>query len=298
MNVPRRLLAATDLSPPSLTAADRAARLAARFRADVDLLQVTSLAPLEKLRHLLSDVPADTEQRLLDKAQEETAAVARRLQEAQGIAITPRVAPGPLLAEILDQANAGGAGLIVVGARGGNFMRHALLGSTAERLIRKSPRPVLVVKKAATGPYRKVLVPVDFSPASLAALDWAVSLQGAEILLLHVLSLPFEGKLWLAGVDDERIGQYRGAARREALEKLENLCAARGLASPAVRLLVEEGDPAQRILEKELDHGCDLVALGKQGESLVEELLIGSVTRYVLGESRGDVLVVPTGGHD
>lgn len=294
MRVPRHFLAATDLSPPSLLATERAARLAADTRAELGLLQVASLAPLEKLRHLLDDMPVDTEQRLLARALEETATLASQLHERYGIAVEPHVAPGALLPEILTQAAQDQTELVVVGARGGNFMRHALLGSTAERLIRKTRLPVLVVKQAVTNAYKTVLVPVDFSDSSLAALDWALTLPGVEIILLHVLSLPFEGKLWLAGVDDDRIAHYRNAARHEATEKLATLCEARQQTAANVRLLVVNGDPAQCILDKEKEYDCDLIALGKQGESLVEELLIGSVTRYVLGESSSDVLVVTT----
>jgi pyruvate/2-oxoglutarate dehydrogenase complex dihydrolipoamide acyltransferase (E2) component len=63
--------------------------------------------------------------------------------------------------------------LLVLGARGTSFMRHLMLGSTAERLVRKSNRPLLVVRQPPHERYRRVIVALDFSPSSLAALELA-----------------------------------------------------------------------------------------------------------------------------
>ena len=49
------------------------------------------------------------------------------------------------------------ADLIVCGARDGSFMRHLLLGSTAERMLNKTKCPMLVVKQTAHGPWTKPL---------------------------------------------------------------------------------------------------------------------------------------------
>ncbi|MNF17923.1 putative universal stress protein [compost metagenome] len=57
------------------------------------------------------------------------------------------------------------------------------------------------------------------------------------------------------------------------------------------RQLVVHGDAAWRIVEQELELDCDLIVVGKQGESALEELLVGSVTKHVLNESQCDVLV-------
>jgi nucleotide-binding universal stress UspA family protein len=56
------------------------------------------------------------------------------------------------------------------GAHGEHFFKDLLLGTTAEKVVCKGDRPVLVVKRAAHGPYRRVLVPVDFSESDNAAL--------------------------------------------------------------------------------------------------------------------------------
>jgi nucleotide-binding universal stress UspA family protein len=54
---------------------------------------------------------------------------------------------------------------------------------------------------------------------------------------------------------------------------------------------VIEGEASQRIVEQEQERDCDLVVLGKHGQSATEDLLLGSVTKHVLAEGSTDVLV-------
>lgn len=171
-------------------------------------------------------------------------------------------------------------------------MRHLLLGSTAERMVSSATRPMLVVKQAAHEHYRTVLVPVDFSAASLPAIKLAQAIApDATLVLLHVFEIPFEGKLKYAGVDDETIDYYRVATRQDALLRLQELSDAAGLGDANVRGLVLHGQPFQHIIEQEQEQDCDLIVMGKHGESMLEELLLGSVTRHVLSESQCDVLI-------
>ena len=58
--------------------------------------------------------------------------------------------------------------------------------------------------------------------------------------------------------------------------------------------VVEQGDPRRLILAKEKQLGADLIVIGKHG-SMVEDLLVGSVTRHILSDSKCDVLVDTTG---
>ena len=54
---------------------------------------------------------------------------------------------------------------------------------------------------------------------------------------------------------------------------------------------IVEGDASQRIVEHEQEKDCDLVVLGKHGQSATEDLLLGSVSKHVLAEGSTDVLV-------
>lgn len=287
-----RVLAATDLSTPARHAAERAALVSKETTASLDLFHVANLAPLERLRQLMALTPADMEQRVLDAARQGLHDLATSLQARHGVVADTHVAAGPLCATLVRHADELAAGLLVCGARGESVLRHLLLGTTALRVLNTTTCPVLVVKQPPDGPYRQLLVPVDFSPASLRAIRHARRIAPqADIVLLHTFEVPFEGHLRYASVDDETIHHYRIVARQEATQKLHALREEAGLSSSCCALMVLHGDPASRIIEQEREQGCDLIVMGKHGESAIEELLLGSVTKHVLAESQSDVLV-------
>ena len=286
------LLAATDFSAPARHAAERAALVARSTGAELDLIHVATLAPMEKLRQLIGDLPPEIEQRLLDASRDELQQLAAMLQTRHDVAADSEVVCGSLLDEISRRASSLTADLLVFGSHGSSFMRHLLLGSTAERLLSRSTLPMLVVKQAAHEPYKTLLVPVDFSPSSRRALALAQAIApGAEIILLHVATLPFEGKLRYAGIDDDIIARYQAAAMLEARRSLAALQARAAPDTTGIRLEVRQGDPSQSILQFEQEFDCDLIVIGKHGESLAEDLLLGSVVRHVLEESQGDLLI-------
>lgn len=288
----QRILAATDLSAPARRAAERAALLCKETSAALDLLHVANLAPLERLRQFMATTPEALSQRVLDAAQHKLQELADMLHQRYGVTPGMHLATGLLTTEVAQQARQLQADLLVCGARGESVVRHLLLGTTALRMLSTTPCPVLVVKQAPHEPYRRVLVPVDFSAHSLRAIAHARSVApGAELVLLHAFEVPFEGHLRYASVDEDTISHYRVVARQEATEKLQALCQAAALAPKDCHTLVQHGDAAVRIIEQEQEQDCDLIVMGKHGESALENLLLGSVTKHVLAESQSDILV-------
>ncbi|MDQ1242891.1 MAG: hypothetical protein QG550_2143 [Pseudomonadota bacterium] len=162
MNRIQRLLAATDLSAPARHAAERAALVASELGAALELLHVISVAPADRLRRLLAEAPADLEAQVATEASTEVQRLADGLRQQYQVQPTTHVEQGGLLRQIEARADASAADMLVLGARGASFMRHLLLGSTAERMVRRTTRPMLVVKHPARGPYRRLLVPVEF----------------------------------------------------------------------------------------------------------------------------------------
>jgi nucleotide-binding universal stress UspA family protein len=288
----RTLLAATDLSAPARRAAARAALLAAEQGARLALAHVLSVGALDSLRQLLAADPSGLHQRLLDEVREELERLAAELQQRYGIGAEVHLVIGAVLAEIAGRADAIDADLIVIGARGAGFMRELLLGSTTERLLRTLSRPVLVVKEMPHEPYRRVLVPVDFSPRAADALRLATAVAPqAEIVLLHAFEVPFEGKLRYAGVADDALAGLRIDARREATQRMNELVRQESLGDRPLRRIVVHGEASGQILELEQEQDCDLIVIGKHGQGALEELLLGSVTQHVLARSTCDVLV-------
>lgn len=293
MTILKRILAATDLSAPARHAVARAYHIAGVTGAELTLLHVINQGALDELRTLLGGTAAAVEQRLLDTARAALGQLADELGQKHGVSASLRLSAGRVLAAILDEADALDASLIVVGARGEGFLGRLLIGTTAERLLRRTSRPMLVVKQTPHEAYRRVLVPVDFSPRSVEVLRLAqATAPGAELILFHAFEAPFESKLRYAGVEEETLERYLATARSDALARLQALTAAAGLKAVQVRLRVQHGEAARLILAQELEHDCDLIVLGKHGQGMLEELLLGSVTKHVLAESVGDVLVV------
>jgi nucleotide-binding universal stress UspA family protein len=289
----QRVLATTDLSAPARHAAERAALVAKDAGATLQLVHVISDTVLGRLRRLTEGSPDDVELRLRGKIDRDVARLEEHLAQACGASVPAYVVTGPLVSGILGHAAASRADLLVLGARGASFMRHLMLGSTAERLIRTSDRPLLVVKQPPHEHYRRVLVAVDFSRSSVAALGLARAVAPhADLVVLHAYEVPYEDWMRTADIREEALQHYQQATRQNALQDMQAFLESSGLAAAEAATVVVKGDPTLRILEQEQELDCDLIVVGKQGATVPEEFLLGSVTKHVLQQSQSDVLVV------
>lgn len=294
MNALDRLLAATDLSAPARHAVERAALVARDTGARLDLVHVAGFSRVDELRRLVPSVPADVVSRMREQTQMLLDALAASVRERHGVDATAHVASGPLLKAIETTASTVDAGLLVLGARGNSVLRHFVLGTTAARLIDTTTRPLLVVKRPALAEYRSVLVPVDFSDASLPALQLARAVAPrARLVVLHAYEAPFEGKLRVAGVEDKYLQEYRDQALHEAQAQMSDLCESAGLPRNGNYQVFAHGPASRRIVEQEDEGDTDLIVMGRQGQSRIEDMLLGSVSRRVLAEADADVLVLP-----
>ncbi|MCK6409452.1 universal stress protein [Thauera sp.] len=292
MNAIRTLVAPTDLSALARHAVARAALLAAELHARLSLQHVVNAGALDALRHLLDADTSGMQQKLLDGVRADLEALASDMQSRHRVSADVHLSVGGVLGEIVEHADALDADLLVMGARGAGFMRELLVGSTTERVLRKTARPLLVVKQIAHEPYRRVLVPVDFSPRSLDALALARQVAPqAELVLLHAFEVPFEGKLRYAGVEEHALSSLRVSARREAVAQMNELVTRTGVDENRVRRIVVHGEATTQVLEQEQEQDCDLIVIGKRGHGLFGELLLGSVTKHILARSTADVLV-------
>ena len=285
------ILAATDFSPPARHAADRAARLAHEAGAALTLMHVLPGRALQELWQWLGKGHA-MEQELHDETRRQLEALAAEVQIQGREAVRLINTRGDVLDEIGSEADALDADLLVLGARGAGFLRRMVLGSTSERLLRRTARPVLVVRQTPHEPYRHVLVALDFSPWSACAIALARRVAPhARLLLFNAYQVPFGEKLRFAGVDAATIDHYRHQSHADATRRVHMLAAASGLEPGDWQPCIVEGDASQRIVEIEQEKDCDLVVLGKHGQSITEDLLLGSVSLHVLSEGSADVLV-------
>jgi nucleotide-binding universal stress UspA family protein len=146
---------------------------------------------------------------------------------------------------------------------------------------------------------RKILFPTDFSPASVAALDeallWA-EVHGAELLLLHVLSLrtadPFNPEHHFPDTEELYARLHQLASGEMAA-----LLAAHQGRQLEIRETIQAAPEVDRgVLDFAEEQDIDLVVVGTHGRRGPAHLLFGSIAAEILRQSPRPVLVVPARG--
>ena len=145
---------------------------------------------------------------------------------------------------------------------------------------------------------KDILVPLDFSPSSLRAVDFAASLLDpeGEIYLLHVIDADFVARL-----SEEGFGEAEAATaqmRRKAEERLQEIVQDRAASSSRMDFMVVVGKPFAEILRVAADLDFEMIVLGIHGrrEEDIEELLFGSTAEKVLRATRIPVVCLPNVG--
>lgn len=147
----QRILVAVDFSEESRSALACAAEMAARFDASLTLVHVVEphFGPPDTDVPALTGEASDAEE--YAEAKLELSALGEQMLGPCRVVETV-VRAGLAFFEITEAAKALGADLIVVGTHGYTGIKRALLGSTAERVVRHAPCPVLVAR-ASYGEY-------------------------------------------------------------------------------------------------------------------------------------------------
>lgn len=278
----KRFLIATDLSSRAEKAMGRAVQLAEEHRGTLTVLHI-----------LTGEAGYETRtQQIVSKIEKDLRRKVAALSPKKGNVASVRALPGTPFVEIIRQGREEAADLILVGAHGENFIKDLLLGTTAEKIVRKGDRSVLVVKQAAQRPYRRVLVAVDFSDNSRHALELALRLAPqAEFHALHVYA-GVQGMLRGAGVTDSGILRYQRQVEREARQQMEVFMRSIDRCGKPIRKEVWNGRAGREITAIARRLRADLVAVGTAGRTGIPHILLGSVAEHVMREAACDVLVV------
>lgn len=290
-----RILAATDFSPRSTVAVDRAARLAHEHKATLYLVHVVDHLLLRMFAGDVDDHPLATEQRLLQSARERLSALSKLLASHFAITVEPVVRAGRVHVEIAHCAAEHAIDLSVLGAHGENFVRDAFLGSTASRYVRRSRHPTLVARSDDQQPYQSVLVGVDFSAASGPAVQAAIAVAPkAAVRLLHVCEQPYASRLPVIGIGKQELAARRAAQEKQARVQLEAF--ARDIpGAAALTRVVQSGPAAKTIVRHARAQRCDLLVVGRRGAFELDPLLLGSVSLRLLEQFDRDLLLVAPG---
>jgi universal stress protein E len=276
-----KILVATDLSAGAEKAVARAVQLADEHRATLTIL------------HVLPEAVGDeaSKQQIVLQVEKSLRRKVIKLSPHREKTVSIQVITGTASVEITRRAREKAVDIILVGARGEQFINKLLFGTMAEKIVRKGDRPILVVKRRVRGPYRTVLVPTDFSEQSGHALELAMRMApGAKYLLLHAYQ-GIEQQLWRSDFPKRDILRYRRKLAKESREQLRQFIHHRGLDSTSFVRLVRYGRAPQVISSVARRLRPDLVAVGSAGRTGLPYVLLGSVAEHVLREVSCDVLV-------
>ena len=293
------ILVPIDLSEESYRALEFAIPLAQRFGAAVHVVHV-----YEGARQLSSIATAP----VLWRDEEIAWRLAEQVRRRFGT--RPRtenchIRLGKPFQEIVATAQEVKADLIVMATHGHGGLKHLALGSTAEKAIRHSPCPVLVVREATRGPIKtamegivleKILVPVDFSECSKEGARYASAFAttvGADLLVMHVTH-PAD----YTALDANRIPpewpELVKTARLAAEDELDEFVNFLPLAGIAADTQVAVGTPIEKLVEASARPDIDMVVTSTHGYSGLRHVLLGSTAEQLVRLARCPVLVVPS----
>jgi nucleotide-binding universal stress UspA family protein len=211
----------------------------------------------------------------------------------------PLVLEGDAVQTIVDEVPRRGIELIVMSTHGRSGLGRWLYGSVADAVMRRAGVPVFLVPSRCamrawpTDRPLRILVPLDYSPLSEAALSPTAALlapAGAEVILLSVAPRPVAadpyGRAYAAADAD--------TADREARRRhLEGIAERLRAAGHAVQVRAELGCVPATIRDVAQHEGVDLIALATHGSGGATRLLVGSVATGVVQRATVPVLVVP-----
>lgn len=300
----RNVLVPIDFSESSLEALRFSAPLLRSFGANLHLVHVAApdapMAGLAAMPIVIAD--ATSPDRLKADLKDVAKANLATLEPA-----TIHLERGEPYEEICRLARDLRIDLIVITTRGQTGVKHLLLGSTAERVVRYSPCPVLVVRRrnnsrrtaqTYTGlNFEKILVPIDFSACANQGLTVALNLAtqfNSTITLIHSVNLDYYvASEEYACYDFPQLLQQTEKIAQERLQEIAQHLRHDGF---DVNGTVRIGHPGQQICDAARQSKVDLIVTSTHGRTGFKHLLIGSTAEYVVRQADCPVLVVPS--HD
>jgi nucleotide-binding universal stress UspA family protein len=186
--------------------------------------------------------------------------------------------------------------LILITTHGNTGLKHVLLGSTAERIIRHAKTPVLVHRPKPTKNkntvcrFKKIMVPVDFSDKSKETLAYAQSFAkdfGATLDIIHIVEPPAYPEFGYAhlAVKERAVLQ---AAKKQLASFLDSEKVDMDLVNTHS---VKTGSAHFQITEWAKKKKSDLIILSTHGNTGLKHVLLGSTAERVVQHAPCSVLV-------
>ena len=280
-----KILFARDFSACAEQALPYALTLARRLHAELHIVFAEVLHG-----ELPEPDPAGREQQLKARLRRVEGQDPDPTHDMAALHIVPVVVRGVTAAPaILDYAHAADVDLVVMGSHGRRGVRHLLLGSVAEEVVRLAGCPVLTIvrKDQATqglADIRSILVPVDFSCYAAEALRYAkelAALFGARLILFHAVDVHYRPIFFDTGlfalIDAEPDAAVKAHARLKQFYQ-----EAAGPTGPFVQTEAVVGPAAHEIVKYAEEHAVSLIVMATHGLTGLQHFLMGSVAERVV----------------
>ena len=293
----RKILIPIDFSQPAESVIDFVRPVAAEFNAALHLVYV--LPPDEHLTALL-DSPARLSDPTIGRHLRQRLKALSKKHSIDCSEANLHVLKGRPFEQICALAARLEIDLIVTATRGNTGLKHLLLGSTADRVIRYSPCPVVVVQPEILRSKRalnfgNLLVPVDFSTCSMIGLNEAIRLAdrfGSKVLLLSSVAPQYF-------VTSDEYARYDFPELLRETEiilrhQMRDLVAKTGSNGRQIDGIIDIGHPGQQICARAGELKTDVIVLSTHGKTGFKHVLLGSTAEYVARHAECPVLVVPS----
>jgi len=265
-----RILVATDFSPASRLAANRAARLASHYHADLFLIHA---APDWKLFSRWTCASEAHHAALRAHAQEALQGEVSRLANEFGVHARSTIELGRASRVIAQTAVEYRPTLIVAGARGEHqpMISPESFGGTTLKLLLHTEYPLLLVRGWDPKPYRVSIAAVhDTCDTSKRVVLWASSLVGSgHCHVMHAYEVPYIERTRASGVSDAAIRECLLATESAAHRIVSDLTAAAAQEAHLHEHVVR-GNPLGCLVTEIARHQPTLVALGRQEANVAE----------------------------
>lgn len=289
----KRIVVGIDFSAPSIAAA----KWVARYFTGAHVTLVHAVFVPQPPRFLRGRLPAA--ELLIDSVEEGATTRLEQLRSLLGSAqVDIDVRVGRPTDQLASAAREYAADLMVVGRHGERegVWRH--LGSTAERLVRVSPAPVLLAPGLHDRRPSRILVAIDDSDATprvMAAASTLADRFGAHVTALHVVSSAVLSHVLsmaaASGQDEMTPAEVQDEFRLDTDRWIQGLIDA-GVPPLHADSEVAFGTSGQEILSAAERLGSDLIVIGSRGAGAVRRTLLGSTVSAVVREAACPVFVV------
>jgi nucleotide-binding universal stress UspA family protein len=297
----RRILCPVDFSDHSRRALDHAVAIARWYGSVITVTHVVAPAPVTAYgpgpvvfeAAMMSTADRGQLQASLDAFVEAEA--------ADGVTIETRTREGNTADEVLALAGELPADLITIGTHGRSGFERLLLGSVAEKVLRKAGCPVLTVpqKHPGTVPaspvvFKRILCPIDFSTSAMRALDYALSLAqegDGDLTVLHVLPNGYENADVVAD-DRMTLGDFMRRREADLRRMLDDAVPEEASSYCRVETVMVNGSPWREILKEAAERRSEVIVMGVQGRGAVDLMFFGSTTQHVVRQATCPVLTI------